>query len=334
MIGAAVLVIGLLLILTGLASARIPGGATFAPSGMTSSAADDAGGIFAFARRAQSPLQAFLLAPIHPATWYAFAAIFLGLFTGLIAFAILAAIASAGLSTLLLGVGFLFMAIAIEGARLAARVERWRVFLGEAVRPRAHRYRPLRGRIPDILRAVFADESRWRDVLYAAINLPLIVIEFFVVTLAWALALFFLTMPVWYDAVPTAAMPSWLEPLSSRDVPVAIVRTLFGAALLPVAATISQLVMALHRAVVTGLLCTSESRELRRQVASRKPVSTPAGLPVRIRQQGDRCWRTSRCNLDPSLTFAEGCVHEHVEAQGVAIEREGSILVLHRDPDR
>jgi hypothetical protein len=36
--------------------------------------------------------------------------------------------------------------------------------------------------------------------------------------------------------------------------------------LLPVAASTSQLVIALHRAVVAGLLCTSEARELRRQV--------------------------------------------------------------------
>jgi signal transduction histidine kinase len=39
-----------------------------------------------------------------------------------------------------------------------------------------------------------------------------------------------------------------------------------GAALLPVAASLSQLVMGLHRGVVMALVCTSESRELRRQV--------------------------------------------------------------------
>jgi signal transduction histidine kinase len=43
-------------------------------------------------------------------------------------------------------------------------------------------------------------------------------------------------------------------------------RTVLGIALLPVAASLSQLVIALHRGVVSALLCTSESRELRRQV--------------------------------------------------------------------
>ena len=38
-----------------------------------------------------------------------------------------------------------FIAIAIEGSRLVARIERWRAFIGEPVRPAAHPYRPLRG---------------------------------------------------------------------------------------------------------------------------------------------------------------------------------------------
>ncbi|HEY8631822.1 MAG TPA: hypothetical protein VIL50_01625, partial [Candidatus Limnocylindrales bacterium] len=85
MIGAVVLVTGLLLVLTALASARIPGGATFARPGFDRppGTGDDAtGGLFAFARRAQNPIRAFALSPIHPATWYANAAIALGLFVG------------------------------------------------------------------------------------------------------------------------------------------------------------------------------------------------------------------------------------------------------------
>jgi signal transduction histidine kinase len=58
--------------------------------------------------------------------------------------------------------------------------------------------------------------------------------------------------------------------LGGRGASFLVLSTLAGAALLPVAASLSQLVMALHRAVVGGLLCTSESRELRRQVASLK----------------------------------------------------------------
>ena len=269
MIGAVVLAAGLLLIMAGLASARIPGGATFARPGIDRSqgVADDAtGGLFAFARRAQNPVRAFVLSPIHPATWYANAAIALGLFVALVAFATIGTLVSVGLTTLLAVVGVGFIAIAIEASRLVARVERWRAFVGEPVRPAAHPYKPLRGRIIAIVRAEFADENRWRDVLYVAINMPLSIIEFFVAAIAWMVALSVVTMPIWYDAVPGASLPGFLEPLSSHDAPVVLLRTLVGAALLPVAASLSQLIMALHRGVVAGLLCTTESRELRRQV--------------------------------------------------------------------
>jgi signal transduction histidine kinase len=238
-IEAVVLATGLLLILAGLASAQIPGGASFARPGI-----------------ARSPLRAFLVSPIHPQTWYANGSVILGFFVGTFAFAAILGLVSTGLTTLLAGVGVLFIALAIEGSRLMARVERWRVFVGEPDRPAAHPYRPLRGNVLDLLRAEFADEARWRDVLYVAVNLPLIVIEFVVVGLAWAAALVTLTMPVWL-VPPAWAPPAWLGSIA-------------GVVLLFVAASLSQLVMALHRQVVVGLLCTSESRELRRQVETLK----------------------------------------------------------------
>jgi signal transduction histidine kinase len=234
-IGAVFLAIGLLLTVTAVVGPRIPGGATFARPGIV-----------------VSPARAFLLSPVHPATWYAIGAILLGLVTGVIGFTVLASLASAGVSVLVFGIGFVLIALAFEASRVVARVERWRVFAGEATRPAAHPYRPLTGGVLDLLRAEFADESRWRDALYVALNLPLVVIEFLVVGALWVLALGLLTAPTWE---PAAGIPAFglLAPLA-------------GLALLPVAASLSQLTIGLHRALVTGLLCTSESRELRRQV--------------------------------------------------------------------
>jgi signal transduction histidine kinase len=256
-IGGAVLIVGLLLILTGLAAARIPGGATFATPGFS-------------VGRTGNPARAFLLSPIHPTTWYANASIIQGFFVGTLAFALLASMASAGVASLLAGVGVLLIAIAIEGSRIVARIERRRVTLGQSDRLVAHPYRPLRGGVVAILRAEFADESRWRDVLYVAVNFPLVIIELVVIGALWALSLWLLTMPLWYDAVPGSSLPSFLAPVSGHDAPTILLRTLVGVALLPVAASLSQLVMALHRAFVVGLLCTSESRELRRQVETLK----------------------------------------------------------------
>jgi signal transduction histidine kinase len=272
-IGGAVLILGLLLILAGLASARIPGGATFASPGISvfpGTADDQRPGLFGLGGRAVNPIRAFLFSPIHPATWYANAAIGLGLFVGVFAFGILASIASVGFTTFLAGIGVVFLAIAIEGSRVVARIERRRVTLGTQERLLSHPYRSLRGGVVAILRAEFADESRWRDVLYVAVNVLLAVIEFIVVVAVWAVSLWLLTLPFWYDTVPGATLPAFLDPIAGHGPGIVALRTLAGAALLPVAASLSQLVMALHRAVVVGLLCTSESRELRRQVEKLK----------------------------------------------------------------
>jgi len=115
------------------------------------------------------------------------------------------------------------------------------------------------------LRSEFADESRWRDVIYVGVNLPLAFIEGLVVGAGWVLSLALLTSPIWYDAA-NGSLPLLLQPFAGHDALAVTTRTVLGIALLPVAASLSQLVIALHRGVVSALLCTSESRELRRQV--------------------------------------------------------------------
>ncbi len=272
MIGGAVLLVGLLLILTGLVSARIPDGATFASSGFLRPDPEDPNSVgpLGLARRARNPIRAFLLSPIHPATWYANAAIGLGFIVGVFAFAIVVSLASAGFATLVAGIGVLLIAIGIETSRVVARLERRRVAFGSRERLLAHPYRPLRGGILAIVRAEFADESRWRDVLYVGVNFPLAIIEFVLVLFVWALPLWFLTTPLWYDAVSGRSLPDFLGAFAGHDLLPIVVRVVVGAALLPVAASLSQLVVTLHRGLVAGLICTSESRELRRQVATLK----------------------------------------------------------------
>jgi signal transduction histidine kinase len=247
-IGASVLATGLLLLLAALVGNRIPGGATFARPGIS------------------NPVRAFLLSPVHPTTWNANLAIAIGSLVAFIAGAALFSLVSLGLSTLLAGVGVLVLVVAIEGSRWFARIERRRAFLGEPSRPVAHPYRPLRGGFVAVLRALFADESRWRDVIYAAINLPLTYLELLIVALAWVLALSLLTSPLWYDAMPPTALSDVLGPLAGHDPGMVALRGLGGLALLPVAGSVSQVALALHRGVVRALLCTSAERALERQV--------------------------------------------------------------------
>ena len=151
------------------------------------------------------------------------------------------------------------LGVAIEGARLVARFERRRSFAGEPSRPPAHPYRPLTGvGVLGALRSEFADESRWRDVIYVGVNLPLAFIEALVVGAGWLLALALLTTPIWYDAA-NGTLPLLLQPFAGHDTLAVTTRTVLGLALLPVAASLSQLVIALHRGVVSALLCTSRA---------------------------------------------------------------------------
>jgi len=238
-----ILIVGLLLVLTGLFAARIPGEATFASSGIP------------FARRdgvaVHNPIRVFLLSPIHPATWNAIAFVLTGFVIGVVAFASVVSVFSAGVASLLAGIGIVLIVLGIEGSRLVARLERRRARLANAEPLIAHPYKPLRGGFLDLVKAEFIDEARWRDVLYVGVNFPLVVIEFFLVVALWGGTLALLSAPAWEGVGP--ATWTWLLVLG-------------GVALLPIAASLTQLVAVLHRGVIAGLICTSETRELRRQV--------------------------------------------------------------------
>jgi len=243
-IGAPILILGLLLLLTGLFSARIPGEASFASSGIP------------FAPRREGvpgrdPLRAFLFSPIHPATWNAVLFVVVGFVVGVVAFATIISAFSAGAATLLAGIGVVLIVLGIEGSRLVARLERRRARLADPRPVLEHPYRPLRGDLVTLFRAEFLDEARWRDVLYVGVNFPLVILEFVLVVVLWGLTIGLVAAPVTLTGVPAP----WT--------PVAVVA---GIVLLPIAASLTQLVAVLHRAVISGLIGTSETRELRRQV--------------------------------------------------------------------
>jgi signal transduction histidine kinase len=242
-IAAPILIVGLLLVLTSLFSARIPGEASFASSGIPFAPRRDGTGV-------RNPIRAFLLSPFHPATWNAIAFVLIGFVVGVIAFAAIVSVLSAGVASILAGIGIVLIVLGIEGSRFVARLERRRARLADPEQLIAHPYKPLRGGFMDLVRAEFVDEARWRDVLYVGVNFPLVIIEFVLVVLIWGATLALLSAPVWEGATP-----QWIWLL-----------VLAGVALLPIAASLTQLVAVLHRAVIGGLICTSETRELRRQV--------------------------------------------------------------------
>lgn len=239
MIGAPLLVLGLLLVLSALVGARVRG-------------------------RDRGAVGAFLLSPLHPATWHATAAIVLGFWVELFAFGLAAGAFSTGVSLLFVGIGFVVIGLAIEGCRLVARMERRRAGYADARPLLPHPYRPYGSGIRDLLLAVFVDVNRWRDVVYVFVAFPLTVLEFVVVVVLWSACLALLSVPLW---IATAGLPAAIgvgSPLAPGAI--AVAGGLIGVILLPVAASVSQGLMALHRAVVAGLLCESERRALARRV--------------------------------------------------------------------
>jgi signal transduction histidine kinase len=206
-----------------------------------------------------------VLSPLHPATWAAVAAILVGFWVELFAFSALVSLLSAGASLLVVGVGFVLVGVAIEGARLVARMERARAGWADDRPLRPHPYRPYGTSLRDLVLAVFLDVARWRDVVYVLVAFPLAILEAVVMFVLWTLAVTLLAVPLWYLA---GDIPSEIGRWTVDPGAVAIVAGLAGLVLTPVAATVTRGLMALHRAVVAGLLCESEQRALERRVAT------------------------------------------------------------------
>jgi signal transduction histidine kinase len=247
-IGGPFVVLGLLLILSALLGAQVKG-------------------------RNRGAVGTFLLAPLHPATWYATLAIFLGFWVELLSFSLVVSAFSAGASLLIVGIGVVVIGLAIEGCRLVARLERWRVGLADPRPLRPHAYRPYGNGWRDLLLTEFVDANRWRDVVYVGVALPLTILEFSVTIVLWGLSVSLLSLPLWYA---TSSLAPGAGGTSTLSLAVALAGGVAGLVVAPVAASVSQGLMTLHRAVVAGLLCDSERGQLERRVetleGSRKAV--------------------------------------------------------------
>jgi len=224
-------------------------------------------------RRERGAVGRFLLSPLHPATWYAALAIFLGFWVEIFAVSLVIAVFSSGVSLLIVGIGVVVIGLGVESCRLVARIERSRARLADPRPLRPHAYRPYGSGPRDLLFAVFGDINRWRDVVYVFVAFPLTMLEFGVTVLLWGASISLLSVPLWFGvsglASGTAGMPT-------SSIALAVVAGIAGLILAPVAASVSQGMMALHRAVVAGLLCDSERQVLERRVetleGSRKAV--------------------------------------------------------------
>jgi hypothetical protein len=223
------------------------------------------------AARRRGPLLSFILSPVDGRSWRAGIAIGFGLFSTLIAASIVGTLFSMGGSLLLILVGFPIVALGIEAARLFARVERWRMSVIDDHVLIPHPYRgavlspsePYGPWVRQLAEAAFFDTSRWLDVVYVLVAVPLAVIEFIVAFVLWTTSFVLLLTPLAL-LIPRRFVSFQIGSLELDPVLAVASTFLLGLVLLPVAASVTRGMAILHRYVVEGLLCISPTEALRR----------------------------------------------------------------------
>ena len=207
-------------------------------------------------------LRSFLRSPFQAASWWATVAIGLGFGIAILSGALLSTVFSVGGSLLIWLVGIPIIALGLELAGRFARLERWRMTLVDPRPLVPHPYRPLNG-MPQApygawlrtwAEAEFLDASRWLDIVYFLILVPLALLEFVVSVGLWLTAAALLLASILLAVLrpPTVWAPS------------VVLAFVLGLLLIPVAASVSRGLMRLHRAVVQGLLCVDPAEALRR----------------------------------------------------------------------
>jgi signal transduction histidine kinase len=250
--------------------------------------ADNSPGIPGAGNGALDAFRSFAWSPFALKTWRAVVAVWLGLFVSIASISVLSTLFSIGGSLLFLLVGIPFIGLGIEAARLFARAERWRMSMVDGQPLTPHPYRsfdpnpsaPWGPWIRQWAEAEFLDASRWLDVLYVLIALPLTIIEFTVTAVLWSISVGLMLAPVVLLAAQAGGLRLATAPGVQVDAGVvAGIVFLVGLVLLPVAASTTRGLVVLHRAVVQGMLCVDPADALRRDV-ERLRDSRSAALEV------------------------------------------------------
>jgi len=248
------LVLGLLLIVSAVAGARITG-------------------------RRRGAVASFILSPVDPVAWRATWALLSGMWVEIVGVAIVGTLFSIGGSLILAVVGIPIIGLGIEVARAVARGERGRIGAVDGRPLHAHAYRPVGTSLRDRAEATFLDINRWRDVVYLFVALPLTVLEATFAFTLWTASILLISLPLWASANVASIGFDLASLRASLGDPLLGAAVAIGFILAPVAASASRGLVRLHRAVVEGLLCVSEQRALEQRVETLE-VSRLAVLDV------------------------------------------------------
>ncbi|WP_020662270.1 sensor domain-containing protein [Amycolatopsis benzoatilytica] len=176
---------------------------------------------------------------------------------GVFSFALITALGSAGLGTVVVWIGVPLLALLLLFVRAAGRMERGRVFaLLDVYIDDPYLPLPISGQKQRWLRRL-KDPATWRDLGYLYLLFPLAVVEFVLVVTAWAVSLGLAALPVYYRFLPGGvyAFPSddlrWFTVDSFVSaLPWAALGVLFAA----VSIALTKGLASMHAALATGML--------------------------------------------------------------------------------
>ena len=142
--------------------------------------------------------------PSRTDAWLTTVNILIGLWTGLLSFAILGWLLPAALvltPVFLVGVPLLALALLVSRRFGALDRGRYRLVLGVEI-PSPHPDEKPAGSVADRLRTLLRTPARWREAGYGLLRFPLSVVEVVLVAAAWLLPLGGLTLPIYNWSLP------------------------------------------------------------------------------------------------------------------------------------
>ena len=142
--------------------------------------------------------------PTRTDAWLTTVNILMGLWTGLLSFAILGWLLPAALvltPVFLVGVPLLAFALLVSRWLGSLDRGRYRLVLGVDI-PSPHPDEKPEGSVADRFRTLLRTPARWREAGYGLLRFPLSVVEVVLVTAAWLLPLGGLTLPIYNWSLP------------------------------------------------------------------------------------------------------------------------------------
>jgi signal transduction histidine kinase len=239
----------------------------------------------------RSRLATFLMPLIQGRTYLATLDLWLDLAFGVLWLSFFTSVTSVGFGMLITLIGLPILTFAMLSARVAGRVERWRVrtFLATPIEEPARRPRKSDGLLETMI-SPFRDESTYRDIFYVWLVQPVLgLVNFVLAVVVWSVPLWLITLPIYAIAWPEAAPEVWFGNGSFESLAEVVPAAVIGAALLPLAPWVIRGLAKFDAAVARRLLSPSRTEELEGQIDTlRETQARSVDIAMADRRQIER----------------------------------------------